>query len=76
MVNPENNPHRKELIYLYLSTFLLRTGFGGVIIIFDWTLVWGIENALGIENSASGTAILLISISALTYYFIEIALTG
>lgn len=68
--------HRRELIYLYLATFLLRTGFGGVILIFDWVLVWGIEHALGIENTASITAILIISFSAITYYMAEIALTG
>lgn len=68
--------HRRELIYLYLATFLLRTGFGGVILIFDWVLVWGIEHALGVENTTSTTAILIISFSAITYYLAEIGLTG
>ncbi len=67
---------RRELLYLYLSTFLLRTGFGGVILIFDWVLVWGIEHALGIENVASVQAILIITFSAITYYIAEIGLTG
>ena len=67
---------RRDLLALYLSTFLLRAGFGGVILIFDWLLVWGIEHALGIENTASTQAILLISFSAITYYVAEIMLTG
>ncbi len=63
-------------MFLYLSTFLLRSGFGGVILIFDWILVWAIEHALGVENTASVEAILIISFSAITYYFAEIGLTG
>ncbi|MCY3412333.1 MAG: MFS transporter [Candidatus Heimdallarchaeota archaeon] len=68
--------HRTELLIVFISTFLLRTGFGGVIIIFDWVLVWGIEHALGVDNTASVEAILLISFSAITYYIAEIGLTG
>ncbi|MDH5404323.1 MAG: MFS transporter [Candidatus Heimdallarchaeota archaeon] len=70
------NNHKKELIWLYLSTFLLRTGFGGSIILFDWTLVWAIENSLGGDQIASSFSILLISISAITYYIAEIIMTG
>lgn len=68
--------HRRELIVLYIATFLLRTGFGGAIILFDWTLIWAIEHSLGIDQTASVQAILLISFAAITYYIAEILMTG
>ncbi|OLS28815.1 MAG: hypothetical protein HeimC2_04160 [Candidatus Heimdallarchaeota archaeon LC_2] len=70
----QDESHRTELFALYLSTFLLRTGFGGAIILFDWLLVWALESK-GFSTS-SGYSILLISFAAITYYLAEIMLTG
>lgn len=66
--------NRSELIALYISTFLLRTGFGAAILLFDWLLVWALE----IHNfsTTSGFSIILISFAAITYYLAEILLTG
>lgn len=66
--------HRIELIALYASTFLLRTGFGAAIILFDWLLVWALE--IGGYTTTDATSILLISFAAITYYIAEIGLTG
>ncbi|MHA2097373.1 MAG: hypothetical protein ACW99A_01695, partial [Candidatus Kariarchaeaceae archaeon] len=66
--------NRVEMISLYLSTFLLRTGFGAAILLFDWLLVWALE--IGDYSTTSGFAILLISFAAITYYLAEIMLTG
>ena len=68
--------HKFELISLYLSTFFLRTGFGGAIILLDWSMVWALEITYGEENISSATSILLISFAAITYYIAEILLTG
>ncbi len=70
----EDDSHKSELIALYVSTFLLRTGFGGAIILFDWLLVWALESKE--FSTTSGYSILLISFAAITYYLAEIMLTG
>ena len=68
--------HRLELISLYVSTFFLRTGFGGAILLFDWLLIWAIEIAYGVDSSSNASSIFLISFAAITYYIAEILLTG
>ncbi|MCE7733441.1 MAG: MFS transporter [Candidatus Heimdallarchaeota archaeon] len=73
-MNENRLSHRVELTVLYLSTFLLRTGFGAAILLFDWLLVWALE--IGGYSPTSGFSILLISFAAITYYIAEIALTG
>ncbi len=76
MVEYVTDKQKFELKLIFIATFLLRTGFGGAIILFDWTLVWGIEHSLGINQTSSTEAILIISTASLTYYFAEITLTG
>ena len=66
--------HKIEMMALYLSTFLLRTGFGGAILLVDWILVWGFEHAN--QSATSGYALTVISLAAITYYIAEITLTG
>ncbi len=66
----------KEIILLLISTLLLRIGFGAILILFDWTLVWGIEHALGVESHSSAESILLTSFAAITYLIAEIMMTG
>ena len=73
-VNENRRSHRIELTVLYFSTFLLRTGFGAAILLFDWLLVWALE--ISGYSTTSGFSILLISFAAITYYIAEIALTG
>lgn len=73
-ITEEDDSHRSELFALYLSTFLLRTGFGGAILLFDWLLVWALESSE--LSTTSGYSILLISFAAITYYLAEIMLTG
>ena len=73
------NPHirpNSEMIVLLVSTLLLRVGFGASLILFDWTLVWGIEHAFGIERTAGLEAILLTSFAGITYLIAEIMFTG
>ncbi|MHA2091667.1 MAG: MFS transporter [Candidatus Kariarchaeaceae archaeon] len=71
-----SSEHRLELISLYLSTFLLRTGFGGAILLFDWLLIWALEISYGVDSSSNASSIFLISFAAITYYIAEILLTG
>ncbi len=66
----------KEIIFLVISTLFLRIGFGAILIIFDWTLVWGIENALGVAEHSSVESILMTSFAAITYLIAEIMMTG
>ncbi|RMG31080.1 MAG: MFS transporter [Methanobacteriota archaeon] len=66
----------KEIILLLISTLLLRIGFGAILILFDWTLVWGIEHTLGVEAHSSVESILLTSFAAITYLIAEILMTG
>ena len=66
----------KELIALYISTFLLRIGFAASLILFDWILVWGIETALGHDAVNDFGPIFLTSFAAITFLIAEILLTG
>ncbi len=65
-----------ELIFLYASTFLLRVGFESSLILFDWMLVWGIEDAFGHENASSFSAILLTAFAGITFLVAEVMFTG
>lgn len=73
--DPESKVN-KELIALYISTFLLRIGFAASLILFDWILVWGIETALGHDAINDFGPIFLTSFAAITFLIAEILLTG
>lgn len=74
--NKLDSQSKREIFYLILSTLLLRIGFAGSILLFDWTLIWGIEKAFGIAETSSVTSILLTSFAAITYLIAEIMFTG
>jgi MFS family permease len=65
-----------ELTSLYISTFFVRLGFGAALILFDWTLVWGVEHAYGYENASSASAILLTTFAGITFLIAEVMFTG
>lgn len=69
-------PISTQIWLLIIATFLLRVGFGAILVIFDWTLVWGIELSLGVAAHSSVESILLTSFAAITYLIAEIMLTG
>ncbi|MHA2252090.1 MAG: hypothetical protein ACXAD7_17125, partial [Candidatus Kariarchaeaceae archaeon] len=60
-----SSEHKIELISLYISTFFLRAGFGGAILLFDWLLVWALEDAYGVDSTSNATSIFLISFAAI-----------
>ena len=73
--HPESKVN-KELVALYISTFLLRIGFAASLILFDWVLVWGIESALGHEAVNDFGPIFLTAFASITFLIAEIMLTG
>jgi MFS family permease len=66
----------KELTALLVSTFLLRIGFASSLILFDWQLVWGIENTLGLDAVSDFGPIFLTAFASVTFLIAEIFLTG
>jgi MFS family permease len=66
----------KELWALLISTFLLRIGFAASLILFDWQLVWGIENTLGSDAVSEFGPIFLTAFASITFLIAEIFLTG
>ncbi|MDM8520849.1 MFS transporter [Anaerolineales bacterium HSG6] len=66
----------RELVFLFISTFFVRVGFGASLILFDWTMVWGVEHSYGYENASSASAILLTTFAGITFLIAEVIFTG
>ncbi|MCY3411896.1 MAG: MFS transporter [Candidatus Heimdallarchaeota archaeon] len=73
---PDRQNVNRQLVALYISTFLLRIGFAASLILFDWTLVFGIETHLGHEAASEFGPIFLTSFAAITFLIAEIMFTG
>lgn len=75
-IEPDRKNVNRQLIALYISTFLLRIGFAASLILFDWTLVFVIESKLGHDAASEFGPIALTSFAAITFLLAEIMLTG
>ncbi len=73
---PSDESISKQLLALYVSTFLLRIGFAASLILFDWTLIFAIESQLGHAAASEFGPIALTSFAAITFLIAEIMFTG